>query len=134
MAIAIDIFRDYHINPTKYIIDFYNALSLYEITLPTPEMKSLRSELTDYASCIIFRKGDSLASWKAADNALMDHTAASAGCGVDVADISSIGDIVKNGRIKHSGKLPVLKSIDTTIGKTSQNGRRGSATAYFNFF
>jgi ribonucleoside-diphosphate reductase alpha chain len=108
MAIAIDIFRDYHIDPTRYIIDFYNALSTYRITLPTPEMKSLRTTSTDYASCIIFRMGDTIDSWKAASNALVDHTCASAGVGVDIADISSIGDSVKNGKVTHSGKLPFI--------------------------
>lgn len=134
MAIAIDIFRDYHLDPTKYIIDFYNALSTFEVTLPTPEMKSLRTDSTDYASCIIFRMGDSIASWKAASNALIDHTVASAGVGIDIADVASLGDKVKKGTITHSGKLPILKSIDADIAKASQNGRRGSATAYVNFF
>ena len=54
--------------------------------------------------------------------------------GVDIADISSIGDIVKNGKIIHSGKIKVCKSIDTDVGKTSQNGRRGSATVFVNFY
>ena len=134
MAIAIDTFRDYHTTPTKYIIDYYNALSTFKITLPTPEMKALRTDSTNYASCIVMRMGDSLDSWKAVSNAIVDHTAADAGCGTDIADVSSLGDIVKNGKIVHSGKLPILKSIDTDIGKTSQNGRRGAATAYVNFF
>lgn len=134
MAIAIDIFRDYHINPTEHIIDMYEALSTFKITLPTPEMKALRTNSHDYASCITLRCGDSLNSWKATSNALISHTAASAGVGVDIADNSSIGDVVRNGMIKHSGKVPILKSIDSDIGKTSQNGRRGHATAYVNFF
>lgn len=134
MAIAIDIFRDYHVDRTQYIIDFYNALSNFDITLPSPEMKALRTNSTDYASCIILRKGDSINSWKAASNAIIDHTCASAGVGVDIADIASLGDKVKNGKIIHSGKLKVLKSIDTDIGKASQNGRRGSATAFVSFF
>ena len=134
MAIAIDIFRDYHVDRTQYIIDFYNALSNFDITLPSPEMKALRTDSTDYASCIILRKGDSINSWKAASNAIIDHTCASAGVGVDIADIASLGDKVKKGKIIHSGKLKVLKSIDTDIGKASQNGRRGSATAFVSFF
>lgn len=134
MAIAIDIFRDYHSDKTQYIIDMYNALSTYEITLPSPEMRALRTLSTDYASCITFRVGDSIPSWDEADSALLQHTVASAGVGVDLADVSSIGDKVKNGLITHSGKIPILKSIDTTIGKASQNGRRGSATGYVNFF
>lgn len=134
MAIAIDVFRDYHINKTQYIIDFYNALSNFHITLPTPEMRALRTNSTDYASCIIFRMGDSIDSWAEADTALLKHTVASAGVGIDIADISSIGDRVKSGSIAHSGKLPIMKSIDAHIQKASQNGRRGSATAYVNFF
>lgn len=134
MAIAIDTFHDYHINPTAYIIDFYHALSLFHITLPTPEMKSLRTTSTDYASCIVFRRGDSIDSWIECDKALVLHTVASAGIGEDIADLASIGDLVKNGRISHSGKLPIIKSIDANISKASQNGRRGSATPYVNFF
>ena len=134
MAIAIDAFRDYHINPTQYILDLYYSLSTFEITLPSPEMRALRTNSTDYASCIILRKGDSIDSWKAASNAIIDHTCASAGVGVDIADIASLGDKVKGGLIKHSGKLSVLRSIDTDISKATQNGRRGSATAFVNFF
>lgn len=134
MAIAIDIFRDYHFNKTEFIIDFYNALSTYEITLPSPEMRALRTYSTDYASCITFRVGDSIPSWDEGDSALLLHTVASAGVGVDIADIASIGDKVKNGLITHSGKLPIMKSINTHVQKASQNGRRGSATAYVNFF
>ena len=54
--------------------------------------------------------------------------------GIDGADVASIGDLVKGGSIKHSGKLPIMKSTDSTIQKASQNGRRGSATEYVNFF
>ena len=134
MAIVIDIFRDYHFNKTEFIIEFYNALSTYEITLPTPPMRALRTDSTDYASCITFRVGDSINSWDEGDSALLLHTVASAGVGVDIADIASIGDKVKNGKIIHSGKLKILKSIDTHVNKASQNGRRGSATGFINFF
>lgn len=134
MAIAIDVFRDYHKDCTDYIIKMYNMLSNFEITLPSPEMRALRTYSTDYASCITFRVGDAIASWEAGDAALLKHTVASAGVGVDIADIASIGDKVKNGTITHSGKLPVLRSIDTHVQKASQNGRRGSATGYVAFF
>ncbi len=134
MAIAIDIFRDYHFAKTDFIVDFYKALADFKITLPSPEMRALRTNSTDYASCITFRMGDSIDSWNEADSALLRHTVASAGVGVDIADVASIGDKVKNGLITHSGKVPILKSIDTHVQKASQNGRRGSATGYINFF
>lgn len=134
MAIAIDTFRDYHLDPMPFIIDFYHALRKFEITLPSPEMRALRTDSTDYASCITFRMGDSINSWKQASNALIDHTVASAGVGIDIADVASLGDKVKQGKITHSGKIPVLKSINADIQKASQNGRRGSATGYVAFF
>ena len=130
MLIAMDTF---HYNIPK-IIEAYNALSNFEITLPTPELNALRTNSTDYASCCTIRYGDNIDSWCEADKAITKHTVASAGVGVDIADIASIGDKVKNGTIVHSGKIPVLKTIDALIGRASQNGRRGSATGFFNFF
>jgi len=134
MAIAIDVFRDYHLDPMPYIIALYHGFRTFKITFPSPEMRALRTYSTDYASCITFRMGDSIDSWKQASNALIDHTVASAGVGIDISDVASLGDKVKNGLITHSGKIPVLKSIDSDIAKASQNGRRGSATGYINFF
>ena len=130
MFIAMDTF---HHNIPK-IIEVYNALSNFEITLPTPELKALRTTSTDYASCCTIRYPDNIDGWCEADNAITKHTVASAGVGVDIADIASLGDKVKGGSIVHSGKIPVLKTIDALIGRASQNGRRGSATGFFNFF
>jgi ribonucleoside-diphosphate reductase alpha chain len=129
MAIAIDVFRDYHTNPTEYIIDFYNALSTFEITLPSPQMRALRTDSTDYASCITFRMGDSITSWNECDKAIVNHTVASAGIGMDIANVASIGDKVKNGKIKHSGKLAVLNEIDAQIRRCSQNGKHVALAA-----
>lgn len=130
MLIAMDTF---HHNLAD-IKEVYDSLSNFEITLPTPELKSLRTYLKNYASCCTVRIGDNIDSWKAGSNAIVDHTCASAGVGVDIADIASIGDKVSNGKIKHNGKVSIIKSIDTDVGKTSQNGRRGSATAFINFY
>lgn len=130
MTIAMDTFW----HDLTRIKDVYDSLSLFKITLPTPELKALRSDLHDYASCCTVRIGDNIDSWNEASSAIVSHTCASAGVGVDIADIASIGDLVKNGKIKHNGKIPVIKSIDTDVGKASQNGRRGSATAFLNFY
>jgi ribonucleoside-diphosphate reductase alpha chain len=130
MLIAMDTF---HHNINK-IIEVYNALSTFKITLPTPETNALRTTSSDYASCCTVRYGDNIDSWCEADMAITKHTVASAGVGVDIADIASLGDKVKNGTITHSGKIPVLKTIDALIGRASQNGRRGSATGFINFF
>jgi len=134
MLIAMDIFRDYHKNRMHYIKLMYNKLSTFQITLPSPEMDALRTKSNDYASCVLMKTGDSLDSWVESSKALVLHTAASAGIGIDVSAIASIGDSVKNGSITHGGKVPILKSIDADIQKAVQNGRRGSATPFINFF
>jgi ribonucleoside-diphosphate reductase alpha chain len=130
MLMAMDTFHD---NIPK-VIAVYNALSLFKITLPTPELKALRTTNTNYASCCTVRIGDSIDSWIEGSKAIVSHTAASAGVGVDISDNSSIGDLVNNDTIKHNGKVSIIKSIDTDISKTSQNGRRGSATVFINFY
>lgn len=129
MLIAMDTHR----RNLKKVIEVYEALSTYKITLPSPELKALRTHSTDYASCCTVRIGDNIDSWNEASTAIVSHTCASAGVGVDISDIASIGDMVKNGTIKHSGKIPVIKSVDSDIGKSSQNGRRGSATIFPEF-
>lgn len=133
MLIAMDAFHDYP-NRMKWIKKTYTALSTFKKTLPTPEMGALRTNSTDYASCVLLKTGDSLDSWNEASKALVLHTAASAGVGDDISSIASIGDLVKSGAIKHGGKVPVLKSVDADIQKAVQNGRRGSATAFITFF
>lgn len=130
MLIAMDTWH----HDLQKIKELYDALSLFKITLPTPELKALRTYSTDYASCCTVRIGDNTDSWKAGSNAIVDHTCASAGVGVDIADIASIGDIVTKKKIKHNGKISIAKSVDTDVGKTSQNGRRGSATLFVNFY
>jgi len=119
MLIAMDAYKG---NVTK-IVSLYDDLSLFKITLPTPELKALRTNSTDYASCCTIRMADSVDGWTAADAAVTKHTVASAGIGLDIADVASIGDMVKNGTIKHSGKIPVLKTFDSLIGRASQNGK-----------
>ena len=130
MLIAMDVFR---FNIPR-IIELYHALSTFYITISSPESRALRTKSTDYASCCTIRMGDNINSWHECDKAILKHTVASAGVGVDIADIASIGNMVKDGEISHSGKIKIIKSIDTHIGKASQNGRRGSATPFVNFY
>lgn len=135
MLIAMDIFRDWPTDERlKLVVEIYNALSTFQITLPTPEMNALRTPSSDYASCVLLKIGDFLLSWNEATKAIVLHTAASAGIGIDISGIASIGDLVKQGKIVHGGKVPELASIDKDIQKATQNGRRGSGTAFVNFF
>lgn len=130
MLIAMDA----HYGNLDDVIELYHDLSTFKVTLPTPEMRSFRTKAEDYASCCTIRIGDSIDSWNEGSTAIVSHTVASAGVGVSIVDISSLGDLVHNDTISHLGKIPVIKSIDTDIGKSTQNGRRGAGTVFVNFF
>lgn len=116
------------------IISFYNDLSTFKISLPSPAMTVLRTGSMDIASCIKIRTGDSLDSWNEASKATILHTASSAGVGDDIAEVASIGDMVKGGKIKHAGKVPLLRKFNADIASAIQNGRVGSGSAFINFF
>jgi len=130
---SMDAFSDYP-NRVYWIKKLYNKLKEFKITLPSPERRALRTPRTDYASCVLVRHGDSIDSYIESSKALVAFTVASAGVGEDIADVASVGDKVKNGDIVHSGKIPIIKSINSDVSKASQNGRRGSATPFINFF
>lgn len=130
MAVAMTLF------PTNQsrVIDMYEALSTFKISLPSPAMTALRTGSMDIASCIKIATGDSLDSWNEAARAAVLHTAASAGVGVDISAVASIGDIVKGGKINHAGKIPLLKKLEADINSAVQNKRRGSGLGLINFF
>ena len=134
MAIAMDAFHDYKNERMHYVKLLYDALSTFKVSLPTPIMKALRTTSTDYASCVALNIGDTIDSWTEGKSAVVKHTVASAGIGVDLSAISSIADPVKNATISHPGKIPVMRAIDADIQMSSQNGRRGQATVHTNFF
>lgn len=134
MAISMDIFRFRRTRKMEFVKKMYDALSLFDISLPSPEMKALRTKSTDYASCITIKMGDSIDSWTEAKSAIIKHTVSSAGIGVDISSVASIGDRVKGGQISHAGKVPLCKAIDADIQTSTQNGRRGQAVIYVNFF
>jgi len=134
MAVAMDIFRDYHKDRMTYIKHMYDRLSKFHISLPSPEMQALRTENTDYASCITIRFGDKIKSWTEGKSATIKHTVASAGIGIDLADVASVGDKVKSGKIIHAGKVKLMRAIDADIQTSSQMNRRGQAVTYVNIF
>jgi len=133
MAIAMYIFKDYKgydEDRIKMVIETYNALSTFKISFPTPMMKALRTGSYDIASCTVMEVGDSIDSWTTSFDAIVKHTCSNAGVGLDASMVASIGDKVKNGRISHSGKIPLYRAFDSLVQTSTQNGRRGAAVVH----
>lgn len=101
-----------------------------DVTMPSPMIKALRFGRYDIASCCTIRTGDSIESWTESISAIIKHTVANAGIGWHIADITSIGEKVRKGKVTHAGKIPLIKLGEAAINSSKQEGRRGAMTDF----
>ena len=127
MLIAMTIFA-LEDNCIELVIDMYEALKDDKISLPTPIISGVRTQLKMFSSCCLLRMGDSTESILASEYALSLMTANRAGIGVDMAPVRGILAPVKNNTVKHTGALPLLKSIEAASKQFTQNSLRSGAT------
>lgn len=111
----------------QLVKDFYDAVSLQKISLPTPIMAGVRTPTRQFASCTVVDCGDSLDSINSANNAVVNYIARRAGIGINGGAIRSIGSPVRGGEVSHTGKIPFYKTIMASVKSSSQGGIRGGA-------
>jgi ribonucleoside-diphosphate reductase alpha chain len=115
-----------------YIKDFYDAVSTFDISLPTPVMAGLRTPEKQFSSCVTIRCGDSLDSIFTTAHAIGRYISQKAGLGIDLGPIRALGSEVAGGRKEHMGVLPYARLMQTATKSCSQGGvRGGSATIHF---
>jgi ribonucleoside-diphosphate reductase alpha chain len=127
MLIAMTIFA-LEDNCIELVIDMYEALKDDKISLPTPIISGVRTQLKMFSSCCLLKMGDTTESILASEYALSLMTANRAGIGVDMAPVRGILAPVKNNTVKHTGALPLLKSIEAASKQFTQNSLRSGAT------
>ncbi len=127
MLIAMTIFA-LEDNCIELVISMYNALKDDKISLPTPIISGVRTQLKMFSSCCLLKMGDNTESILASEYALSLMTANRAGIGVDMGPIRGIMAPVKNNTVKHTGALPLLKSIEAASKQFTQNSLRSGAT------
>ena len=118
-------------NKMKEVAAYYKDFSLGKINAPTPNIKNLGTPNKGYASCCIYKSGDSIDSLAAGDHIAYKMTAASAGIGAMI-ETRTKGDGVRGNTIKHSGKLPYYSAIESMVKANKQGSRGGSATTHIN--
>ena len=128
MIIPMVIFADEVDNRQQLIIDFYTALKNDEISLPTPIISGVRTQLKMFSSCCKIKMGDSAESILAAEYATSLMTSQRAGIGIDMGEVRGILAPVKQGTVKHTGALPILKAIESVSKQFTQNSLRTGAT------
>jgi ribonucleoside-diphosphate reductase alpha chain len=119
----------------SHIRSFYNNISLFKISLPTPIMCGVRTPLRQYSSCTLIDVGDSMDSIIASDAAVTYYTAKRAGIGLNMGRVRAIGDRIRSGEVIHTGVIPFLKKIESSTRSCTQNGvRGGNSTTHFPFW
>ena len=122
-------------NRLKAIKGFYNDISSFEISLPTPIMCGVRTPSRQYSSCTLIDVGDSLPSIFHSNTAVGYYTANRAGIGLNFGRVRGVGSKIRNGEVVHTGVIPFLKMFESTTKCCTQNGvRGGSSTTHFPFW
>ena len=118
----------------KWIKELYTALSDFEISLPTPIMGKLRTTFRNFISCVLIPLGDTKRSIAKAFDTILTVVASGAGIGLGAYDIRGLDADIDNGRMKHVGAFPIIKSAEKTTKAFVQPDRDGSTTVFYNFF
>lgn len=114
-----------------YIRKFYDAVSLFKISLPTPIMAGVRTPTRQFSSCVLIEAGDSLDSINAASSAIVKYVSQRAGIGIGAGAIRGIGSPIRGGEALHTGCIPFYKHFQTAVKSCSQGGVRGGAATLF---
>ena len=133
MLIAMVIFHQYPKDTRlQYVRKYYDAISTFKINLPTPIIAGVRTNIRQYASCVLIDVGDTLHSIFSSTTALGYYVSRRAGMGLNLGRIRALGDRIRDGEVVHTGVIPYAKVFEAAVKSTTQNGiRGGSATANF---
>jgi ribonucleoside-diphosphate reductase alpha chain len=133
MMIAATLFSAYPVETRmKYVKDYYDAISNFDISLPTPVMAGLRTPQRQFSSCVLIETSDSLDSINATSSAIVKYVSQKAGIGIGAGSIRAIGSQIRNGDASHTGVIPFFKLFQSSVKSCSQGGvRGGAATLYY---
>lgn len=116
----------------QWIKEYYDAVSQFYISLPTPIMAGARTPVKQFSSCVLIESGDSLDSILGTVNAVVRYVSKKAGIGVNAGAIRAEGSKVGDGSVVHTGIIPFLKLFQSAVKSCSQGGvRGGAATVYY---
>ncbi len=114
-----------------YIKKFYDAVSLFKLSLPTPIMSGVRTPTRQFSSCVLIEADDSLDSINATSSAIVKYVSQRAGIGINAGRIRALGSEIRGGEALHTGCIPFYKYFQTAVKSCSQGGVRGGAATLF---
>jgi ribonucleoside-diphosphate reductase alpha chain len=132
MMIGATLFIDYPKETRlKWVKEFYDAVSQFYISLPTPIMAGVRTPTRQFSSCVLIESGDSLNSINSTSTSIVRYISKKAGIGVGAGSIRAIGSRIGDGSIVHTGLIPFLKYFQSAVKSCSQGGVRGGAATVY---
>ncbi|WP_395480062.1 class 1a ribonucleoside-diphosphate reductase subunit alpha [Candidatus Curculioniphilus buchneri] len=114
-----------------YVKHFYDAISTFKISLPTPIMSGVRTPTRQFSSCVLIECGDSLDSINATSSAIVKYVSQRAGIGINAGRIRALGSPIRGGEAFHTGCIPFYKYFQAAVKSCSQGGVRGGAATLF---
>ena len=132
MMVSATLFADYAKDiRIKYVKDYYDAISQFYISLPTPIMAGVRTPTRQFSSCVLIESGDSLDSINATSTSIVKYISKKAGIGIGAGSIRAAGARVGDGSVVHTGLIPFLKYFQSAVKSCSQGGVRGGAATVY---
>lgn len=114
-----------------FVKRFYEAVSTFKISLPTPIMSGVRTPTRQFSSCVLIEADDSLDSINATSSAIVKYVSQRAGIGINAGRIRALGSPIRSGEAFHTGCIPFYKHFQTAVKSCSQGGVRGGAATVF---
>ena len=133
IMIAATLFANYPSETRlSYVKDYYDAISQFDLSLPTPVMAGVRTPQRQFSSCVLIETDDSLDSINATSSSIVKYVSQKAGIGIGAGNIRAIGSAIRNGDATHTGVIPFYKHFQSAVKSCSQGGvRGGAATLYY---
>ena len=131
MMVAATLFAKETTNRIAWVKNYYDAISQFYISLPTPIMAGVRTPTRQFSSCVLIESGDSLDSINATSTSIVKYISKKAGIGIGVGSIRAAGAKVGDGSVVHTGLIPFLKYFQSAVKSCSQGGVRGGAATVY---
>jgi len=133
MLISATLFSAYPVETRLQTVkEYYDAISLHYISLPTPVMAGVRTPQRQFSSCVLIETDDSLDSINATTTSIVKYVSQKAGIGIGAGKIRAIGSPIRSGDATHTGVIPFYKLFQSAVKSCSQGGvRGGAATLYY---
>ena len=116
MLIAMTLFQSYPKETRiKWVKDYYDAISTFDISLPTPVMAGVRTPQRQFSSCVLIETDDSLDSINATTSSIVKYVSQKAGIGIGAGRIRALGSRIRNGDAYHTGVIPFYKMFQSVL-------------------